>query len=161
MKLHNPFKNLTRFEWVLWIVSVAVLLVTFIAGGESDPMIIAATLVGVTGLVFIARGDVWGHMCTIIFSIMHMSPMMFLNVTIAGFIYGWLFWRTKSLVPGIIAHITCNTIVSLCGPVIEYFTNPIQEESSLYPCSFSLCNELIRWCQRVSISKESNKCRTF
>jgi membrane protease YdiL (CAAX protease family) len=65
---------------------------------------------------------------TIIFSIMHMSPMMFLNVTIAGFIFGWLFWRTKSLVPGIIAHITCNTIVSLCGPVIEYFTNPIQEE---------------------------------
>ena len=65
---------------------------------------------------------------TIIFSIMHMSPIMFLNVTIAGFIFGWLFWRTKSLVPGIIAHITCNTIVSLCGPVIEYFTNPIQEE---------------------------------
>jgi membrane protease YdiL (CAAX protease family) len=65
---------------------------------------------------------------TIIFSIMHMSPMMFLNVTIAGFIFGWLFWRTKSLVPGIIAHITCNTIASLCGPVIEYFTNPIQEE---------------------------------
>lgn len=65
---------------------------------------------------------------TIIFSIMHMSPMMFLNVTIAGFIFGWLFWRTKSLVPGIIAHITCNTIASLRGPVIEYFTNPIQEE---------------------------------
>ena len=71
MKLNKPFKNLTRFEWVLWIVSVAVLLVTFIAGGESDPMIIAATLVGVTGLVFIARGDVWGHMCTIIFSILY------------------------------------------------------------------------------------------
>ena len=49
IKLHNPFKELTRFEWILWIVSVAILLVTFIIGGERNPAIIAATLVGVTG----------------------------------------------------------------------------------------------------------------
>lgn len=71
IKLHNPFKELTRFEWILWIVSIVILLATFIIGGERNPAIIAATLVGVTGLVFIARGDVWGHICTIVFAILY------------------------------------------------------------------------------------------
>lgn len=71
MKLHNPFKKFTRFEWALWLCSLAALLITFIAGGQNNPVIIVATLIGVTGLVFLAKGDVWGQVCTITFAILY------------------------------------------------------------------------------------------
>jgi len=71
MKLKNPFKKFNRFEWILWISSLAALIITFLVGGENNILIILATLIGVTGLVFIAKGDFWGQICTIAFSILY------------------------------------------------------------------------------------------
>ncbi len=62
---------MNKFEWYLWTFSIAVLIITFIAGGQRNPVIIAATLIGITGLIFIAKGDIWGQVCTIIFAILY------------------------------------------------------------------------------------------
>ena len=71
MKLHNPFKKFTKFDYMLWIASLAALLITFLVSGERNALIVAATLIGVTGLIFIAKGDFWGQICTIGFSILY------------------------------------------------------------------------------------------
>jgi membrane protease YdiL (CAAX protease family) len=64
----------------------------------------------------------------IIFGAIHMSPMTFLGVTIGGVIYGWLFWRTRSILPCIIAHIVNNTSAFAYGVIQESFTDPYKEE---------------------------------
>jgi len=64
----------------------------------------------------------------IVFGAIHMAPMTFLGVTIGGVIYGWLFWRTKSIIPCIIAHIVNNTSVFAYGAIQECLTGPYQEE---------------------------------
>lgn len=71
MLFRNPFKNFHKLDWTIWLSSITILLITFIVGGKSDPMVITATLTGVTGLIFIAKGDFWGHICIIIFSLLY------------------------------------------------------------------------------------------
>lgn len=69
--LKNPFKNLKKREWVLMSVSVAVVLLSNIASGKIEIVTLTATLFGVIGLVFLARGDVWGQILSVVFSILY------------------------------------------------------------------------------------------
>lgn len=69
--LYNPFSGLKKREWCLWIVSLVVVSVSNILTGKTDPITLTATLIGVTALIFVARGDVWGQILTVIFSLLY------------------------------------------------------------------------------------------
>lgn len=58
-------------ELLLWGGSVLAIVLSFIAFGGSGYMTIAASLVGVTALIFIAKGNPVGQALTIVFSIMY------------------------------------------------------------------------------------------
>lgn len=67
----NPFKELKKREWVLWILSLSVVIFSNIATGQIKIATLLGTLVGVTALIFVARGDVWGQVLTVVFSILY------------------------------------------------------------------------------------------
>ena len=67
----NPFKELKRREWVLWIMSVIAVFFLNIATGNIEFVTLAGTLTGVTALIFIAKGDVWGQILTVVFSFLY------------------------------------------------------------------------------------------
>lgn len=46
----------------------------------------------------------------IVFGLFHGTDIHFLGATLFGIIIGWVYWRTGSLIPGIIAHIVNNSI---------------------------------------------------
>lgn len=46
----------------------------------------------------------------LIFGISHMNPIQIFSASIAGILLGWLYYRTGSLLPGIIVHILNNSI---------------------------------------------------
>lgn len=71
MKLRNPFKNLTKFEWGLWLFSLTAILVSFFAVRNTDYANLAVSLLGVTSLIFAAKGDVFGMMLMIAFSLLY------------------------------------------------------------------------------------------
>lgn len=71
MKIRNPFKNLTKFEWGLWIFSLTAVTVSFFAVQNTDYATLAVSLLGVTSLIFAARGDVFGMMLMIAFSLVY------------------------------------------------------------------------------------------
>jgi len=64
--MKNPFKSLTKFEWGLWISSVVVVTVSFVLY-STDYLTLTASLIGVTALIFISKGMVFGQifMCGI------------------------------------------------------------------------------------------------
>lgn len=64
-------KNLTLFERILWAVSVTVIIISFFASGRADALVLSATLVGVTALIFVAKGDVLGQILCIFFSLLY------------------------------------------------------------------------------------------
>ena len=70
-KIKNPFKDLSIFERVLYICSVSLVLLSFIIAPEKSVISLLASLVGVTALIFIAKGYVIGQILIIIFAILY------------------------------------------------------------------------------------------
>ena len=69
--MNNPIRSLSRREWALWLASLAVVLIANLMTPELDPLTMAAALVGVTSLVFAAKGNVWAQILMIVFSILY------------------------------------------------------------------------------------------
>lgn len=71
MKSKNPFRDLTRFELILWLLSVAVVIASFILSGGEGILTTIASLIGVTALIFVAKGYVIGQVLTVVFSVFY------------------------------------------------------------------------------------------
>jgi len=69
--LYNPFKLLKRREWFLYLASLVIVLASNFVGGVPDLVNLIGTAVGVTALIFIARGDVWGQALSVLFGILY------------------------------------------------------------------------------------------
>ncbi len=68
---HNPFRDLTGFELGLWLTSMAVVVLSAIVSGGKDVLSSAASLIGVTALIFVAKGYVLGQVLTIVFAVFY------------------------------------------------------------------------------------------
>ncbi len=71
MKFYNPFRYFTKFEWGLWITSLLVVTLSFFVGGRNGVLPLITSLLGVTSLILIAKGDVAGQVLVFIFSILY------------------------------------------------------------------------------------------
>lgn len=69
--MNNPLKHLTKKEWALWICSLAVVMLSNTATETADPLTLLAALIGVTSLIFAAKGNVWAQVLMIVFSILY------------------------------------------------------------------------------------------
>ena len=69
--MKNPFRALTRFEWTLWLSSAAVITLSFILSGGGDWLSMTASLIGVTALIFVAKGYVLGQVLTVVFAVFY------------------------------------------------------------------------------------------
>lgn len=69
--MKNPFKSLSRFELYLWLTSVIVIAVSSIFGGGQGFLATTASLLGVTALIFIAKGMVVGQFFIIAFAVLY------------------------------------------------------------------------------------------
>ena len=69
--MSNPINDLTKKEWGLWLGSLFVVIVSNILSGNIDILTLIATSVGITSLIFAAKGNVWAQILMIIFSILY------------------------------------------------------------------------------------------
>ena len=69
MKFRNPFVNLSKFERRLWLSSVLIVSASYVLAGSFYWLTLLASLIGVTALIFVAKGDVTGQVLTVIFSL--------------------------------------------------------------------------------------------
>ncbi len=78
LSLKGSFRALTRFEWRLWIVSMVVVAASFVAAPTPDYLTLSASLVGVTALIFLAKGMILGQLLSALFSVLY-GVVAFLN----------------------------------------------------------------------------------
>jgi len=71
MKFTNPFRDLSRFELTLWLSSVCLIVGSFVFSGSDDPLTVTASLIGVTALIFVAKGYVIGQVLTVVFAVFY------------------------------------------------------------------------------------------
>lgn len=65
------FKDLTKFEKYLWFISVFVVSVSFLMSKGENLLTLIASLIGVTALIFVAKGYVIGQVLTVVFSVFY------------------------------------------------------------------------------------------
>ncbi len=67
----NPFRTLTRFEYALWFGSLLAVTLSFALSPTRDLFTWITTLIGVTALIFLSKGDVLGQGLIVVFSILY------------------------------------------------------------------------------------------
>lgn len=70
MKLNNPFKCFSKFEWILWLGSLIITIASYFVKGEGILNLIAS-LIGATALIFVAKGQVIGQIMCIVFALLY------------------------------------------------------------------------------------------
>jgi nicotinamide mononucleotide transporter PnuC len=66
--MKNPFKELTKFELGLWLSSVLIVGVSFLLLPNKDYLTLVASIIGVTALIFVAKGYVIGQVICVVFA---------------------------------------------------------------------------------------------
>lgn len=67
----KKLKYFTLGEAILYFTSLTLIIASYLAFGASSPLTLAASLVGVTSLVFTAKGNPIGQLLMVIFSVMY------------------------------------------------------------------------------------------
>ncbi|MBE6664566.1 MAG: nicotinamide mononucleotide transporter [Ruminococcaceae bacterium] len=70
-RIHNPFRDLSIFERILWLSSLLIVIIAFCFSPEKSVLNFFASLVGVTALIFIAKGYVIGQILIVIFAVLY------------------------------------------------------------------------------------------
>ncbi len=71
MHYQNPFRTLSKREYAIWLGSLAAVLLSFFLGSERDVLTLVTTLIGVTALIFMAKGDVFGQALIVVFALLY------------------------------------------------------------------------------------------
>ncbi len=71
MKVKRTLKYFSPFEWALWGSSTLAILLSFFLSGDFYPVTLIASIVGVSALIFLAKGNVVGQFLIIAFSILY------------------------------------------------------------------------------------------
>lgn len=96
-----------------------------------------------------------------IFGAVHGNAAQFVNALFMGLLLGWMYYRTRSLVPGILLHWVNNTMAYILtnllpqtdGKLIDLFHD--DEKTVYYAVGFSLCILIPSFLQLVSRMKKA------
>ena len=71
MKILSIFKDLTKFERILWGSSVIIIIISYLLSHSTNYLTLIASLIGVTALIFVAKGYVIGQILTVVFAVFY------------------------------------------------------------------------------------------
>ena len=69
--MRKSLENLEKRDWILWGISMVMVVVSNLLTGTVDLVNLAATVIGVTALIFVAKGDVLGQVLTFVFAVLY------------------------------------------------------------------------------------------
>ena len=107
--MRNPFRDLTTFERGLYVVSLALVTGSFLFSEPRDVLNLIASLIGVTALIFVAKGYVIGQILVVIFSAFY------------GIISFWFQYYGE-----VITYLCMTTPIAIASAV-AWFRHPFQE----------------------------------
>jgi len=70
-KIRNPFLELSKQQYYIWIGSMLIIVMSAMICGRFDWLSVGTSLLGVTMLIFMAKGDVFAQILTIFFCLLY------------------------------------------------------------------------------------------
>ena len=95
-----------------------------------------------------SRSRSWMAIClsALFFAAAHMNPAQMPHAFLLGVLLGWLYWRTGSIVPGLVVHVVNNTVAFILARAYPYMDDLTLEQlfggsqrHVLMAIGFSLC----------------------
>ena len=111
--IKGSFRALTRFEWGLWLCSLVVVTGSFLLAPNTDYLNLVTSLIGVTGLIFLAKGMMLGQIVTIIFSLLY---------TIVAYLYRYY---------GEVITYACMTLPMAVVAFVQWTRNPYKDSGEV------------------------------
>ena len=105
--------SLTRFERFLWLTSIAVVAATYVGFQSGDWLSLTASLIGVTALIFVAKGHVLGQVLTIAFAVF----------------YGVISWAFRYY--GEVITYLCMTAPMAVVALVTWLRNPFKDSAEV------------------------------
>lgn len=135
MKIIKSFMSLSKFELCLWLVSIAGVLASGIVSGFENKLEVCASLVGVTALIFVAKGNVLGQILTVIF----------------GLFYGYISFVFRYY-GEMITYLGMTAPIALLA-VISWIRNPYDREKQEVKVNhLSLCETIIMFITSAAVT---------
>lgn len=81
----------------------------------------------------------------LLFSLAHLNPAQMLHAFLVGLLLGWMYWRTGSIIPGIVYHWVNNTVAYVGENLLPGQTDHLSDlfggnqQSMMLSILFSLC----------------------
>ncbi len=81
----------------------------------------------------------------LLFSLAHFNPAQMLHAFLVGLLLGWMYWRTGSIIPGIVYHWVNNSVAYVAANLLPGKSDSLTEifggnqQSMLLSILFSLC----------------------
>ncbi len=162
MKIKNLLNYFNLTEKLIWSISVIVIIVSFFLFENDGYLTLVASLIGVTSLIFCAKGNPFGQFLMIIFAIIYsiisfsfqyygeMLTYLGMSLPMAAFsLVSWLknpFNGNKSEVA--VNKITFNEIIfvsflTLVVTVVFYFILKYFNTANLIPSTFSVSTSFL------------------
>ena len=134
MELRNPFAKLNRFEWLLYIFSALTVTASGIFGGGDGWLSTVASFVGVTALIFVAKGDVFGQILTLVFAVL----------------YGIISYSFDYY--GEMITYMCMTAPIAAASVISWLKHPYKDSPEVEVAVLSRRNTCVMWCLAIAVT---------
>ena len=134
MKIRNPFSGLNRFEWALYIESALTVVASGIFGSNDGWLSTVASFIGVTALIFVAKGDVFGQILTLIFAVF----------------YGIISWSFDYY--GEMVTYMCMTAPIALASVISWLRHPYKDSDEVEVAVLSRRNTVFMWVSAILVT---------
>lgn len=153
--------KLTKFETCLCLVSVLVIVIGFCFAQEKDVLNLVSSLIGVTSLIYIAKGNLFGEILSLIFGILYAyisyQNRLFSELITYGFMYVPLTiativtWfrhpykdeKTVEITKTSFKQLLLIVLLGFIVTIIFYFLLKYLNTPSLYVSTFSILTSFI------------------
>ncbi len=155
-------KYFSNSELVLWLGSISVIVISFFAFGNSDYLSLIASLIGVSSLIFVAKGNPIGQILAIIFSLLYGiisfssayygEMITYLGMTMPMAVFSLISWL-KNPYNGNKSEVKVNrlnpkeyifmAVLSLAVTVIFYFILSFLNTANLIPSTISVTTSFV------------------
>lgn len=134
MKIRNPFSGLNSFEWTLYIVSALIVIFSGVFTGTEGWLSTVASFIGVTALIFVAKGDAFGQMLTLVFAV-------FYGIISYSFSYY-----------GEMITYLCMTAPIALASIISWLRHPFKDTDEVTVAVLSRRNTFIMWILTLAVT---------
>ena len=123
----NVFKDLTRFERGLWIASLLAVCGSYFLVPKGDLWSTLASAIGVTALIFVAKGYVLGQVLTVVFAVF----------------YGVVSWEQRYY-GEMITYLCMTAPMAVCA-IVSWLRHPYQDTKEVKVHKLTKAQALVLW----------------